>query len=443
MNGTTLKPDYRRVDAALKVTGRARYGSDFDGGAHPTHACLVTSTIARGHIATLDDTALRALPGVLEVLSYKNLAGRIKPGQTFLSGGYMNSTIAPLDSPEIWHAGQVIAVVIAESFEQARAAARELKVTYIEEPPRATFSSEEPVGATATSSSGSAQTEPGPSVGDALTVHAAAPVRIDARYATPTQHHNSMELFTTTCAWKHDQLTVWESSQNVYGYQHGLAAQLGIAPSKIRIISPYLGGAFGSRSFLNQTTALIAWGAKMLDRPVKLEASRAQGFTIGTYRAETRHRLRLAASREGQLQALIHDGWEISSQHPRVCMPQCCIQCDRGPRRSRHAGLHACARGSALPFRLGVGDGRAGCRLEHGSDRAATKERHLDRAHRGAALHVACFDAMLRCGGRTLSLVTARSSGRIHGHSGLAHRLWMRLERLPDRHGAGGRACHP
>ncbi len=314
MNGTTLKPDYRRVDAALKVTGRARYGSDFDGGAHPTHACLVTSTIARGHIATLDDTALRALPGVLEVLSYKNLAGRIKPGQTFLSGGYMNSTIAPLDSPEIWHAGQVIAVVIAESFEQARAAARELKVTYIEEAPRATFSSEEPVGATATSSSGSAQTEPGPSVGDALTVHAAAPVRFDARYATPTQHHNSMELFTTTCAWKHDQLTVWESSQNVYGYQHGLAAQLGIAPSQIRIISPYLGGAFGSRSFLNQTTALIAWSAKMLDRPVKLEASRAQGFTIGTYRAETRHRVRLAASREGQLQALIHDGWEISSQ---------------------------------------------------------------------------------------------------------------------------------
>lgn len=312
MNGAEVKREYPRVDAAVKVTGRARYGSDFDGGSNPAHAYLVTSKIARGRISRFVDTPVRAQPGVLEILSYQNLAGRIKPGQTFPTGGYMSSTIAPLESPTIWHAGQVIAVVIANSFEEARAAARQLQVEYIEEPPTATFAVH-PAGAEPVSTDGT-QTEPGPAIGDARGALATAPVKIDVRYATPTQHHNSMELFGTTCAWKDGKLTVWESSQNVYGYQHGLAAQLGIPPADIHIISPYLGGAFGGRSFLSQTTALIALGARMVGRPVKLEATRADGFTIATYRAETRHRLRLAASRDGRLEALIHDGWEVSSR---------------------------------------------------------------------------------------------------------------------------------
>jgi len=307
MKGSEVKREYRRVDAALKVTGRARYGSDFDGGTSPAYACLVTSRIARGRISRFEDAPVRALPGVLEILSFKNLGGRIKPGQTFPTG-YMNSTIAPLDSPRIWYAGQIIAVVIANTFEEARAAARQLKVEYIGEPPTASFA----VGDEGVDAVG--QTEKGPAVGDAIGAYAKAPVKIDARYATPTQHHNSMELFTTTCTWKDGKLTVWESSQNVYGYQYGLADQLGIAPADVRIVSPYLGGSFGSRSFLLQTTAVIALGAKMIGRPVKLEATRADGFTIATYRAETRHRVRLAATREGQLQSLIHDGWEVSSR---------------------------------------------------------------------------------------------------------------------------------
>lgn len=308
MKGSEVRRGYRRVDAVLKVTGRARYGSDFDGGTSPAHACLVTSRIARGRISRFEETPVRALPGVLEILSFKNLGGRIKPGQTFPTGGYMGSSVAPLDSTTIWYAGQIIAVVIANTFEEARAAARQLKVEYIEEPPTASFA----VGHEGVDFEG--QTEKGPAVGDAIGAHTAAPVKIDARYATPTQHHNSMELFTTTCAWKDGKLTVWESSQNVYGYQYGLADQLGIPPADVRIVSPYLGGAFGGRSFLSQTTAVIALGAKMIGRPVRLEASRADGFTIATYRAETRHRVRLAASREGRLQALIHEGWEVSSR---------------------------------------------------------------------------------------------------------------------------------
>jgi xanthine dehydrogenase YagR molybdenum-binding subunit len=166
---------------------------------------------------------------VLEILSFKNLGGRIKPGQTFPTG-YMNSTIAPLDSPRIWYAGQIIAVVIANSFEEARAAARQLKVEYVGEPPTASFA----VGDEGVDAVG--QTEKGPAVGDAIGAYAKAPVKIDARYATPTQHHNSMELFTTTCAWKDGKLTVWASHRRTFASSpHTL-----VVPSEAGVFSPRL-----------------------------------------------------------------------------------------------------------------------------------------------------------------------------------------------------------
>jgi xanthine dehydrogenase YagR molybdenum-binding subunit len=143
---------------------------------------------------------------------------------------------------------------------------------------------------------------------------ARAPVTIDAHYATPTQHHNPIELFTTSCAWADGKLTIWEASQNVTGLKNGLAEQLGIDPEKIHVVSPFIGGAFGSRGSLTQRTALIAVAARRLNRPVKLVATRDQGFTIASYRAETRHHLRLAADHDGKLVALIHEGEEVTSR---------------------------------------------------------------------------------------------------------------------------------
>jgi xanthine dehydrogenase YagR molybdenum-binding subunit len=151
-------------------------------------------------------------------------------------------------------------------------------------------------------------------VGDAERAFARAPVTIEAQYSTPTQHHNPMELFATTCAWSNGKLTVWESSQNVWGFKNGIADQLGIASDDVLVISPYVGGAFGSRGSLTQRTALIALASRRIGRPVKLVCSRSDGFTIGTYRAETRHRFRLGADREGHLTALSHEGWEVTSR---------------------------------------------------------------------------------------------------------------------------------
>jgi xanthine dehydrogenase YagR molybdenum-binding subunit len=139
-------------------------------------------------------------------------------------------------------------------------------------------------------------------------------VRVHAQYETPIQHHNPLELFQCTCAWEGERLVVWESSQNTRAYQHGLAAQLGIPPERISVLCPFVGGAFGSRGQLAQYTPLAAHAARVLGRPVKLVATRQQGFTVRTFRAETRHDVRLAATRDGRLQALVHESWEVSAR---------------------------------------------------------------------------------------------------------------------------------
>ncbi len=306
-----------RVDGRLKVTGAARYGSDFFGGVNPAHAYLATSAIARGRITRLDEAEARKVPGVLEILTYRNVGDRIKPGKILSQKGYMGTSIAPLASDLVQHDGQIVAMVVAETFEAAREAAHRLRIEYAAEPPSATFDSPglQSISAESASREGEQSgSEEKPKVGDAAAALAAAPVTVDGRYETPTQHHNPIELFTTACAWADGKLTVWESSQNMYGFQNGLAEQLGMAPSDIRVISPYIGGAFGSRGTLTQRTAIVALAAQRVQRPVRLEATRDQGYTIATYRAETRHRVRLGAGQDGKLQALIHEGWEVSSR---------------------------------------------------------------------------------------------------------------------------------
>src|SRR6202012_2668183 len=149
-----------------------------------------------------------------------------------------------------------------------------------------------------------------PARGDFATAFAAAPVQIDARYSTPTQHHNPIELFTTTCVWDGPNLTIYEPSQGMYGLRANVARQLGIDQNRVRMISRYVGGGFGSRGGTTARTAWIAIAARRLNRPVKLVPTRSQGFTIATYRAETRQQVRLGADRDGKLTALSHEGWE-------------------------------------------------------------------------------------------------------------------------------------
>jgi xanthine dehydrogenase YagR molybdenum-binding subunit len=298
-------PATTRIDGRDKVTGAARYGSDFAPGSL-AWAYLKTSAIAKGHIVDFEERAARAVPGVLDILTYHDVGERVSPGKMMLPDGYMGSTIAPLHSEQIQHAGQIVAIVLAESFEAAREAAHRLEVRYDAQQPSSSF--DDPEVTTAPDG------KKDPKVGDFAAAFAAAAVRIDARYETATQHHNPIELFTTIAAWDGDKLTIWESSQNVWGFKNGLAAQLNMPPDDIRVVSPFVGGAFGSRGSLTQRTALIAFAARKLGRPVKLVATREQGFSIASYRAETRHHLQLGATADGTLTALRHEGWEVSSR---------------------------------------------------------------------------------------------------------------------------------
>jgi xanthine dehydrogenase YagR molybdenum-binding subunit len=299
-----------RVDGRLKVTGEARYASDMPL-ANPAYAYLATSAIARGRITAIDEVDARAVPGVLDILTFRNAGDAVRQTKLFSDGGYVGSTIRPLASDQIYYGGQIVAVVLAETFEAARDAAYRLKVHYAAEQPAAGFDSS---GTTIVSAKDASSSFEDPQVGDPEAAFAAAPMKIEVEYGTPVQHHNPIELFTTSCAWADGKLTVWEGSQNVTGFQHGLAEQLGIDPEKIHIVSPFVGGAFGSRGALTQRTALIAVAAKRLNRPVKLVATRQQGFTIASYRADTQHHVKLGADRDGRLIALIHEGKEVTSR---------------------------------------------------------------------------------------------------------------------------------
>ncbi len=302
-----------RIEGRLKVTGGAKYASDFPGQAH---AYLVTSPIARGRITAIDEADARRVPGILDILTHKNVGDRIKPGKMFEQKGYMGTTIAPLASDRVQHAGQIVAMVVADSFEGAREAAHRMRIAYAAETPSASFDSAGTTSQTAEEAAKQSGTEvePAPKVGDALAALATAAVTIDAHYETPAQHHNPIELFTTTAAWDGKKLTVWEPSQNMAGFQHGIADQLGLDPADVRVLSPFVGGGFGSRGSLTQRTALVAMAAQRVGQPVRLETTRDQGFTVATYRAETRHRIRLGASSDGKLTALIHEGFEITSR---------------------------------------------------------------------------------------------------------------------------------
>ena len=299
-----------RYDARAKVTGGAVYASDV---ALPdvAYAFLVTSAIARGRITSFDLREARALPGVLDILTHETIGDAIRHVKFFTEGGPASNSVVPLGSPEIAYAGQTIAVVLANSYEVARDAAQRVAVDYAVEAPSATFGSP---GAVDQDLATQNKRHHDPEVGDFAAAYAAAPVTVDVRYSTPAQHHNPIELFATQCSWNGAQLTVHEPSQNVYGIRAGLAAQLGIEPSQIRVLSPFVGGAFGSKGGLTQRTAIVAVAARKLGRPVKLVPTREQGFTVATFRAETKHRVRLGATRDGRLQALGHDGFEVTSR---------------------------------------------------------------------------------------------------------------------------------
>ncbi len=307
--GDTANPfggqPHPRIDGKAKVTGAARYGSD-EPVANPAFAYLVTSSIAKGRVTGFQLDAARAVRGYIDILTHENINGEYHTPPPF--GGKDGQTTT-LESDQVWHDGQIVAVVLAETFEAAREAANKVVVNYAVEAPSATFDSPG-----TTTEPHKPQSGPDPKKGDAAGAFQGAAVKVDAQYYTPPQHHNPIELFATTCVWDGPHLTVYEGSQFMWGMKNALAKQLQTDPTNIRAVSRFVGGGFGSKGGTRPQTALCAIAARRLNRPVKLVATRDQGFTVATFRAETRQHVKLAASTDGKLVSFFHEGWEVTSR---------------------------------------------------------------------------------------------------------------------------------
>lgn len=292
-----------RIDGPLKTTGTARYSVDHD---FPglAHAVAVQSTIAKGRIRRFDVGAAEKMPGVLLVLHHGNLANvyRTFPHQ---QDGSMAETRPPFDDDKIYYWGQYIAVVVAESLEQARAAAGAIRVEYdVEEPDvRPDLSA----GFTGPRESSWKRGDPDQAL-------ASAAVTVDETYVTPVETHNPMEMHGTVAVWDGEGFTLYDSSQGVVGFRTVMSEVLGVPRENMRVISRFIGSGFGGKLSPWPQATLAAAAARQLNRPVKLSVDRRMMFANVGHRPRTQQRIRLGATQDGRLTAIRHDFLSETSQ---------------------------------------------------------------------------------------------------------------------------------
>lgn len=283
-----------RIDGLLKTTGTALYAYErHDVADHPAYGHVVGAAIATGRIRDIDLAQARRAPGVLAIVTAQT-AGKLGKGK-------MN-TAPLLAGPQVAHYHQAVALVVAETFEQARAAAQLVRVDY-----------ERAEGAYDLAAAKDWAKPPEAINGDApdtaIGAFAAAPVKVDATYTTPDQSHAMMEPHATLAAWKGDQLTVWTSNQMIAWGQGELAATLGIPKEKVRLVSPFIGGGFGGKLFLRADALLAALGARAARRPVKVALQRPLMANNTTHRPATIQRVRIGANADGRIIAIGHECW--------------------------------------------------------------------------------------------------------------------------------------
>lgn len=287
-----------RVDGPAKITGAAKYAVEqqLEG---LVHAVLVESTIPAGKVRAIDTAAAESMPGVLLVLT-PDIIPPLKTASDWFGTPPPDVPYCPLGR-DISFSGQHVAAVVAESFEQAVAAAALVKVSYDEAPAVADLSD-------AMAGDGIPIDMMTKEWGEAEAAFAAAPVRICAAYNTPREYQAPMEPHGLIAAWQGDRLTVWEPSQWLDGMARTYAEWFAIPFENVRLVSPYIGGGFGSKALALSHGAVAASAAKMLGRPVRLVMSRPQTFTGYGGRAATRQTVTLGADRDGKIQSIVHRG---------------------------------------------------------------------------------------------------------------------------------------
>jgi len=289
-----------RIEGREKVTGEAVYAFEHapEGVAY---AAIVASTVARGMVTGVDAGAALSLPGVLGVLSAENAPSL--PGA--------EGELAVLQSPAVAYRGEIVAAVVAETLETARQAAELVRVDYDAAPHDVLLRAGHPGLYTPDKVNPNYPTDT--EDGDVDAALAAAEVCVDETYTTPTEHNNPMEPHATVAEWEGDGLTLYDSNQGAWNVVRAIAKVFAIDEERVRVISPHVGGGFGSKGTPRPHVVVAALCARLVGRPVKLAVTRQQMFTLTGYRTPTIQRLRLAADRDGRLQAIVHDVIEQTS----------------------------------------------------------------------------------------------------------------------------------
>jgi xanthine dehydrogenase YagR molybdenum-binding subunit len=295
-----------RVDGPRKVTGEARYAAEFDV-PDLLYAALVLSTVPAGTIRSIEAEAARRLPGVYAVISHEN-APRLPYlplAQRPQVDAQAGDQLRVFQDPEIHFNGQPVAVVVAATQEQANHGALLVRVTYDEAPARTAF---DPSRAREPQPGNQKSGRVGETArGDADNALSAAPVRVDATYVQPREHHNAIEPHATIAVWDGDELTLYDKTQWPDNDRNEIAHVFGIPEKNIRVVSPFVGGAFGSalRTWPHVTVAALA--ARAVRRPVRVELTRRQCYTSIGFRPHTEQRVALGADHDGTLTAIIHE----------------------------------------------------------------------------------------------------------------------------------------
>ncbi len=292
-----------RIDGPLKVKGAARFAAEIPL-ENMVYAALAHSTIPRGRIVTLDVASAEAAAGVVLVMTYRN-APRLQPPPLFLTAAKAVSgdNLPVMQDAEIHWNGQPIAVVLAETQEQADHAASLIVATYERAPARTAFEA-----AKADTASGSFGGEPLLlEIGDAEAALAAAPHKIDATYTTPRHNHNAIELHAATLTWQGDDLIIHDATQAVSHTAWSLAQVFGIREAQVRVTSPYVGGGFGGKT-LWQHQILAAAAARLAGRPVRIVLSREGVYRGVGGRSMTEQRVAIGAQIDGGFDAIVHTG---------------------------------------------------------------------------------------------------------------------------------------
>src|SRR5438874_2711418 len=306
MSAALIGQPLARFDGRLKVTGRATYAAEF---ARPklAYGALIQSAIANGRVEKIDITAAKSAPGVIAILTREN-APRFKPYPDSLSkAGVPGESRVPLQDDEIHYAGQHLGVVVAESFEQATHAVSLVRVTYQTQPPVVTLNDER-VQKNAIWPEKFAGREPlQVKRGDVDAALATAAHKIDFVYATPIENHNPIETYSSTGEWEApDRVLIHECTRGIKQLQRVVSNAFGLPQENVRILCPFIGGAFGSKGFQWSHTLLAAAAAKLVQRPVKLTLTRPQMFDSAGQRARTEQRFSMGAGIDGKLVALRH-----------------------------------------------------------------------------------------------------------------------------------------